>query len=53
MDSKQTSCVGSRDKCNTINLTEYEKVILKTQKFVKVSKGKCDICGRFKSKLFT
>ena len=45
MDSnlKQTICVGGRQMSNTIEKNDYEKVDPKTQKVVKVIKGKCDI----------
>ena len=53
MDSKQTYCVGGCLNCNRIDITKYEKVNHKTQNVAEVRKGKCDICGRNKSQLFT
>ena len=50
MDTKQTYCVGGRHKSNTIHKIEHEKRNPKTGKIVKIKKGKCDICGRAKSK---
>ena len=35
------------------NQIVYEKVNSKTKKLVKVIKGKCDNCGRNKSRIFT
>ena len=49
----KTWCVGGRHYSNTINQNIYEKVNLKTKKLVKIIKGKCDICNRNKSQIFT
>ena len=46
-----TWCVGGRHYSNTNNIIEYEKIIPKTKKLVKIIKGKCSICGRNKSKI--
>ena len=43
MDQKQTYCVGSRHKPNTIKTIEYEERNHKTQKDVKVKKKTGDI----------
>ena len=49
MDLKtRTYCVGGRPCSNTNNIVEYEKIIPKTQRVVKVRNGICDICGRSK-----
>ena len=48
----KTWCVGGKRYSNT-NIIEYEKVNPRTKKLVKVVKGKCDICGRNKSQIFT
>ena len=50
---KQTYCVGGGRKCNTIDIIKDVKVNPKTNKIVKVRKGKCDICGRNISQSFT
>ena len=46
-------CVGGRHMSNTNNITQYEKVNPKTKTLVKIIKGKCDICNRNKSQIFT
>ena len=46
-------CSGGRLYSDTNNITQYEKVIPKTKKLVKVIKGKCAICNRNKSQIFT
>ena len=43
MDSKRTLCVGVRQYSKTKTIMELKMVNLKTQKFVEVTKGKCDI----------
>ena len=48
IDQKQTYCVGGRHKSTTVDIIEYEKRYPKTNKIVKIKKGKCDICGRSK-----
>ena len=49
----KTYCLGGRHMSNTNNITQYEKVIPRTKKLVKIIKGSCDICGRSKSQIFT
>ena len=49
----KTWCVGGRHMSNTNNLVEYEKINPKTKKLVNIVKGKCSICGRNRSQLFT
>ena len=49
----KTYCLGGRHYSNTNNIVEYEKLNPKTKKLVKVVKGKCAICGRNKSQIFT
>ena len=49
----ETWCVGGKHMSNTNNIIEYEKVNPRTKKIVKVIKGKCDICSRNKSQIFT
>ena len=49
----KTYCLGGRHYSNTNIITQYEKVITKTKKLVKVIKGTCSICGRNKSQIFT
>ena len=46
-------CVGGRHKSKTKNKNVYEKVNPKTKKLFKILKGRCDICGRNKSQIFT
>ena len=45
--------MGGRQYSNTNKLVEYEKINPKTKKLVKIEKGKCDICGRIRSQIFT
>ena len=45
--------LGGRYYSNTNNKSQYEKVNPKTKKLVKIIKGKCSICGRNKSQIFT
>ena len=49
----KTWCVGGRHKSNTNYIVEYEKVNPRNKKVVIVFKGKCSICGRKKSQIFT
>ena len=49
----KTWCVRGRHYSNTVNQNVYEKLNPKTEKFIKVIKGKCSICGRSKSQIFT
>ena len=49
----KTWCVGGKHYSNTNNITQYEKVNPRTKKLVKNIKGKCDICSRNKSQIFT
>ena len=49
----KTWCVGGRHYSNTNNITEYEKVNPRTMKLVKIIKGRCSICNRNKSQIFT
>ena len=49
----KTWCVGGRHYSQTVNQNVYEKVDPKTEKLVKVIKGKCAIFGRNKSQVFT
>ena len=49
----KTWCVGGRHMSNTNNITQYEKINHRTRKLVKVIKGKCAICGRNKSQIFS
>ena len=49
----KTYCLGGRHYSKTNKLVEYEKVNPKTKKLIKIIKGKCDICGRAKSQIFT
>ena len=49
----KTWCVRVRHYSNTINQNVYEKLNPKTKKLVKIIKGKCGICGRNKSQIFT
>ena len=53
MSSNQTYCMGGRHYSQTVNQNVYEKRNLETKKLVKVIKGKCAICGRNKSPIFT
>ena len=53
MISKQSYCLGGRHFSKTVNENVYEKVNAKTKTLVKIIKGKCDICGRNKSQIFT
>ena len=55
LDSKRKYCVKGRHMCNTYDIRTYEEVNPKTQKIVKVMKGKCDICNQItnKSQTFT
>ena len=52
-NKKQTYCLEGRHYSNTNNLVEYEKINPKTQKLVKILKGKCGVCGCNKSEIFT
>ena len=49
----KTWCVGGKRYSDTNNITEYEKRNPMTKKLVKIIQGKCTICGRIKSQIFT
>ena len=49
----KTWCVGGKHYSTTDNISQYEKLNPKTKKLVKIIKGKCDICSRNKSQIFT
>ena len=49
----KTWCVGGRHYSDTINQNIYKKLKPKIKKLVKLIKGKCDICGRKKSRFLT
>ena len=49
----KTWCVGGRHYSKTSNITQYEKVNPENKKLIKIITGKCDICGRNKSQVFT
>ena len=53
MNSKQSFCLGGRHFSKTVNETVYKKVDPKTKKLFKNIKGKCAICNRNKSQIFT
>ena len=45
-------CVGGKHYSITNNIIQYEKVNPKTEKLVKIFKGKCAIFSRNKSQIF-
>ena len=49
----KTYCLGGRHASNTNYITQYGKVNRKTKKLVKIIIGKCAICNRNKSQIFT
>ena len=49
----KTWCVGGCHYSNINKISEFEKRNPKTKKLVKIIKGKCSICGRNKSQIFT
>ena len=49
----KTWCVGGRHYSDTVNEIIFEKVNPRTKKLVKIIKGKCNICNRNKSQIFT
>ena len=49
----KTWCLGGRHMSNTNNIIQYEKTNPKTRKLVEIIKGKCAICNRNKSQIFT
>ena len=53
MKSDQSYCLGVRHYTRTLNQNVYENVNPKTHKIAKITKGKCSICGRNKSQIFT
>ena len=53
LNQNQSYCVGGRHKSSTIDIIEFVKVNPKSNKIVKVSNGKCDICGQSRSQIFT
>ena len=53
MDSKQTHCVGGKHISRATDEIIKDKRNPKTDKIVRVKRGKCDVCGRAKSQVFT
>ena len=49
----KTWCLGGRHCTITNKIIQYEKINPKTKKLLKIIKGKCAICGRDKSQIFT
>ena len=49
----KTWCVGGRHYSNTNKINEYNKKNPRTNKSVKIMNGKCSICNRKKSHIFT
>ena len=49
----KTWCVGCRHYSDTINENIFEKVNPRTKKLVKILEGKCNICNRNKSQIFS
>ena len=49
----KTCCVGGRQYSESVDQNVIEKVNPKTSKLFKIIKGRCDICGRNKSQIFT
>ena len=49
----KTWCVGGKLYSNTNKITQYEKVKPRTKKLVEIIKGRCSICDRNKSQVFT
>ena len=49
----ETYCVGGRHYSNTINEIKTEKFNSKTNKLIRILKGKCAVCNRNKSKILT
>ena len=49
----KTWCLGGRHYSDTNNIIEHENRNPKTQKIVKIIEGKCSICNRIKSQIFT
>ena len=53
MNSKQSYCLGGRHFSQTLNQNVYEKMNPRTKKLVRIIMGKCNLCGRAKSQIFT
>ena len=49
----KTYCLRGRHYSDTINITQYAKVNPRTKKLVKIIKGRCSVCNRNKSQIFT
>ena len=49
----KTWCVRGKHYSITNIKSQYEKVIPKNKKLVKIIKGDCSVCGRKKSQIFT
>ena len=49
----KTWCVGGRQNSKSINRSVYENLHTKTQKLVKIIKGRRDFCDQKKSQVFT
>ena len=51
-NGNQNCYLGGRHFSQTVNQNVYEKVKSKTQKFVKIIRGFCNICRQNQSKTF-
>ena len=49
----KTWYVGCRHMSTTNSIIDYKKLNAETMKLVKFIKGRCSICGRNKSQVFT
>ena len=49
----KTYCLGGRHYSNTNNIIQYETINPRTKKLVKTIRGKCSVCNRDKSQIFT
>ena len=51
--TKKTYCTGGRHFSETRNEIRYDKINPRTKRVVLVIKGKCSICGRNKSRIYS
>ena len=49
----KTYCVGARHFSETLNEVRYYKINPRTKRVVLVIRGKCNICGRNKSRIYS
>ena len=53
MNSNQSNCLRGRHYSQTVNKIIFEKVNPMIKKLDEIIKGRCSLCGRSKSQIFS